>query len=250
MNGLGLTNRVLIAYFSITVQAFAGGGMTGGASEWTQIMNWAKLAESATTEAATLISTLNTLDVAIRNAVRNPLGILPKSELLGKLNHVMNNLQDIGRDMNEIDARWSHAYLDPPDGRLSTKFKLANNRDLASAKGALEMIAQQQEVFSESVATLDRLKLKLKGDSGTNATLDTIAQVELSVADVAHQILTTLQSQQIVLANYVSGQASRDQTTRDVSEKIMSFVNKESKPSGKDVELSDLISKPERGINF
>lgn len=226
----------------------AGGAASGGSSEWTQVANWIKLTEQYTTQAATLVATLNTLDVAIRNAIRNPLGILPKSELLASLNRIMTNLQDIGNNMDEIDARWSHAYLDPPDGRFSTKFKLANSRDLAAAKGALDTIAKQQEIFQESVRTIDRLKLKLMTDVGTNSALDTIAQAELSLADVAHQMLTALQTQQITLSNYVSGQASRDQSTRDINDKVFMFQQKNISPSGRDAKLNDFITKPQPGV--
>lgn len=228
--------------------SFAGGPATGGSSEWTQILNWAELVEQKTTQAALLVNSISSLDVLIRNATQNPLGLLPKSALTRSLLKTLNNLQDIGNDMSEIDARWSHAYLDPPDGRTSSKFRLSNDKSMMAAKGALQAIIKQQEEFDKSVEAIDALKLKLKLPAGTNGHLAVLTEATLSAAEIAANILRALQSQSTTLATYVAGETAKDQTTRDINEKAVSFKKEERVLTKKEHKLSQFITAPEPDV--
>lgn len=183
---LGFLTRTIIFCVALSIQtnAHAGGPAAGGASEWTQVANWWQLTEQYTVQAATLVNAINSLDVMIRNAAQNPLGLLPMSDMTESLLRSLNNLQGIGDTMSEIDARWSHAYLDPPDGRTSSKFKLANDKNFETAKGALKSIVKQQQEFKKISAQITQLKSHLKSSIGSNGYLGVLAEGVVTAAEI------------------------------------------------------------------
>lgn len=230
--------------------AHAGGGLTGGSTEWTQILNWVKLAETYTAQVATLVTTINQLDFFIRQAARNPLGVLPSGDITKSLLNTMNNLQDIGSNMNEIDARWSHAYLDPPDGRVSTRYSLSNNAALASTRGALMAIGKQQQQFKEAVDALGRLKTKILTDSTEKSSLDTISQATVMLGDIASQIQITLMAQTNTLSSWMSAQTAQDDSKKKVNDSVVAGFKDPPPyvPSGKAESMRDVISMPTASI--
>lgn len=247
---LRVTNRIMflcVAMF-IHTNVHAGGVPGDQASEHTQLLNWWQLTAQYSAQAAELMNQINTLDLAIRNSAQNPLGLLPESEMTASLLGSLNNLQEIGNTMDEIDARWSHAYLDPPDGRTSSKYKIANDKNFAAAKGALQSILQQQANFKKSSQAIDNLKRQLRTTSGTNGYLGVLSQAVLTATDIAGATLTTLQSQSSTLATYVAGESSKDQTSRDINSNLTSFVKEDRVLTKKQLKLSDYISKPDVGI--
>lgn len=199
-------------------QAIAGGAATGGASEWTQILNNIQLVETYAQGALGLQQQIIQSEQLIRSLQDNPVGaVVPDINQLARNQARMIALgNDIGNNMSKVDQNFSKAFTNPQAQEFGLKFKLWSNEALKAQRISLDSSAgYQEDARKNEESILRQLTNKLAALNTPSAKLQAIGDVNAAQLKSSQELNNLFAQQQAAQAAYMAAQISKDQATQE-----------------------------------
>ncbi len=211
---------ILILTFITAAPAYSGGGgMTGGATEATQILNNAELIDVAIREAENLAYTIRQYEIMYENFRDLPNHI--KQQALADLQHlaqIVSTGRAIAYSSGQIDEDYRREYRDfehyaqrqqESHDALAERYRNWSQSNHDSVRGALRAAGLQAQQFDREASALRSIELQMENAVGTKQLLQaggSIAAIQVEQL----QKLRQLQMAQIQLqASHVGGQVDR-----------------------------------------
>ncbi|SIR07095.1 P-type conjugative transfer protein TrbJ [Marinobacterium stanieri] len=211
---------LLISTFIFSPPSFSGGGgLTGGATEATQILNNAELIDVAIKEAENLAYTIRQYEIMYENFRNLPNHI--KQQALADLQNlaqIVSTGRAVAYSSGQIDEDYRREYRDfehyaqrqqESHDALAERYRNWSQSNHDSVRGALRAAGLQAQQFDREASALRSIELQMENAVGTKQLLQaggSIAAIQVKQL----QKLRQLQMAQIQLqASHVGGQVDR-----------------------------------------
>ena len=173
--------------------AVAGGAATGGASEWTQILNHIQLMDAYAQDVDRFQNEIMRYELMVRNIQDNPAGVaLPNlNQLVQNQARIMSYGSDIGTNMSNVDKNFAKQFNNPQAQSFGVKFGVAANASLDALKAAMLNVGLQHETAQTDSQNLQRLVDAVKasdGDKGALQALGSLNAAQLAEAQRYRQL--------------------------------------------------------------
>lgn len=204
-----------VAFLScVSHLAVAGGAATGGASEWTQVLNNIQLVDTYAQQTLGLQQQIIQSEQLIRSLQDNPVGaVVPDINQLARNQAKMMALgNDIGNNMSKVDQNFAKTFTNPQAGEFGVKFKMWTNEALKAQRISLDSSAGYQEDSRKSEESILRqLTNKLAALNTPAAKLQAIGDVNAAQLKSTQELNNLFAQQQAAQAAYMSAQLSKEQ---------------------------------------
>lgn len=219
----------LIFFLASPLQAHAG-AVAGGASEWTQLLNYSELynqTNQSMSQLQTQISQLSTLKQQV--SAGRILDWVQAKQLIAATAGTIRQSQSIGYDAAVMAARWGNLYPDF-NSRSGTNYlqqysawsKESNN----AIKTALTVNGQQVQNYQNDQATrasLEQLSADANGSQSQIAAVNATNQIAMGQYDEMQKLRQIQVAQNGAMLTYMQGQqqasdtkAAQDDTLRKI----------------------------------
>lgn len=200
----------------ISASAWAGGGgggMTGGATEITQILNNVQLVESYAQQVLQYENQLMQYATMIQNLANNPLGVLlpDVQQIAGNMSRVMRVGQDIASTLSRVDQNFASTFKSPTAQTFATKFNLWTNSSQDALKAAMLNAGLQREQFQDDASSLQALVNSVSSSNGNLAALQALGSLNARQVQESMKLRDLISQQQVAQNTYLAAQAAKDQ---------------------------------------
>lgn len=209
---------LLLALSFASGQIFAGGATSGGASEWTQVLNNIQLVDSYAQGALGLQQQIIQSEQLIRSLQDNPVGaVVPDLNQLARNQASMMALgNEIGNNMSKVDQSFAKTFSNPQAQEFGLKFKLWSNEALKAQRISLDSSAGYQEDSKKNEESILRqLTNKLSALNTPAAKLQAIGDVNAAQLKSSQDLTNLFAQQQAAQAAYMAAQISKDQAVHE-----------------------------------
>lgn len=193
--------------------AGGGGGMTGGATELTQILNNVQLAASYAQQITSYQNQLLQYATMVQNLTQNPLGVLLPDVMRAAEN--MGRLMTIGKDisssMSRIDQNFATTFKSPTAQTFATKFSLWTDASQDALKAAMLNAGLQREQFSDDTTALKTLVDNMAASQGNLAALQALGSLNGRQIQESMKLRDLISQQQVAQNTYLAAQAAKEQ---------------------------------------
>lgn len=196
--------RIAFVLMLSSSHVFAGGAATGGASEWTQVINMVQLADSYAQDGLRYQNEIMRYETMVKNLADNPLGVTgPNLQLLiDNQAKIMNYGSAIGQSMSQVDKNVAKAFNNPNASSFGVKFGVAANMALDQLKAAMLNMGLQHDnakTDAENIKALVNKVQKADGDKGALQALGELNAAQLQESQQYRQLFSE-QSQAVNMA--------------------------------------------------
>ena len=203
--------------------AIAGGGMGGGATEITQILNNVQLVQSYAQQVVDYENQLMQYATMVQNLKANPLGVLAPD--LAKATSDAARLWSVGTNiassMSEVDRRFAQAFKSPVAMNFADKFSNWNNTSSDALRSAMLNAGLQRENFSSDQAALQKLVERVQATDGTVAGLQALGSLNAAQIQESMKLRDLISQQQVAQNTYLASQAAAAQAKQENNRAIM-----------------------------
>lgn len=198
-------------------QAHAGGAMTGGATEWTQIMNNVQLINQYAQQVKQYSTQMQQYQYQLQNMQLNPASIMNTNipQLVNGIGAVMQAGQSIGGTMSTIDANFSQKFNNPLAGTYSQNFKTWTTTSQDTLGAAMRAAGLHRDSFSTDTAALQALYNKTQSSQGTVAAVQTLSEVSVSQTQQLQKLQDLVATQNLAASTYMAGQNAKAQALQE-----------------------------------
>lgn len=206
----------------ISISAWAGGGgvggMTGGATEITQILNNVQLVEQYAQQVLSYQNQLMQYATMVQNLTKNPLGVLAPDlmQLAGNAARIMQVGQDIASSMSRVDQTFASTFNNPVAAAFGTKFSLWTTASKDALKSAMLNAGLQREQFADDASALQGLVQSLSSSDGNLAALQALGGLTARQVQESMKLRDLISQQQVAQNTYLAAQASKEQAVQDI----------------------------------
>lgn len=212
------TSLAAVAALS-SMHALAGGGMTGGATEITQILNNVQLVESYGQQLTAYQTQLQQYAASLQNLANNPAGVI-----LPNLTQMANNAarllaagQDISSSMSRVDQNFADTFQSPQAATFATKYSLWTNASEDGLKAAMENAGLQREQFPDDATALQALTTNLANSKGNLDALHALGSINAQQVQESMKLRDLISQQQVAENTFLTAQAAKDQAKQDAN---------------------------------
>jgi len=208
---------LFIAMMAVTSPVLAGGAATGGASEYTQILNNVQLANQYAQQVSQYATQLQQYQAQLQNLALNPTSIMGSdvSRLMHGIGGIMDAGQSIGGTMARIDANFSRTFSNPLAGTFSQNFKTWTSGSQDTLGAALRSAGMHRDSFDSDTAALTALFNKTQTSQGTVAAVQTMSEINVMQVQQMQKLQDLIATQNIATSNYMAGQNAKAQAAVD-----------------------------------
>lgn len=200
----------------------AGGAMTGGATEFTQIMNNVQLSLQYIQQIQQYSTQLQQYQAQLQNMARAPASALGSDvpRLLQGVGGIMSAGQSIGNTMSQVDQTFSQKFQNPLAGTFSQNFKTWTNTSQDTLGAAMRAAGMHRDAFSSDTAALTALYNQSQSTDGTVAAVQKLSALVAMEIQQNQKLLDLISSQNLAAGSYMAGQVSKDQARQDRGDAI------------------------------
>lgn len=215
----------LIFYFFLllgSANTYAGGAASGGASEWTQMLNNIQLVDAYAQDALRFQNEIMRYEIMLKNLADNPMGVTgPNLQLLiDNQAKIMNYGSAIGQSVSQVDKNIAKAFNNPNASSFGVKFGLAANMALDQLKAAMLNMGLQHDNAKTDAQNIKTLVDKVRtadGDKGALQALGELNAAQLQESQQYRQLFSE-QSQAVNMA--LSADLAQKQAAQADKEKL------------------------------
>lgn len=212
--------RVLVLSLALAFQqqpALAGGGMTGGATEVTQIINMVQLVQSYGQQVMDYAQQLQQYQTMIRNLARNPMGVLAPD--LQKLVQDQAKLMAVGKDiassMSKVDMDFAKTFKSTIAADFATKFKDWSNTSTDALKAAMLNAGLHRENFKSDGEALQKLVDSVSAADGAVGALQALGSLNAAQIQEGMKLRDLISQQQVAQNTYLASQNAKEQAREE-----------------------------------
>lgn len=208
---------LFLALATICVPAFAGGGVDGGATEVTQIMNNAELANQYAQQVQQYTTQLQQYQAQLQDLKLNPTSIMGSDlqKLVRGIGGVMGAGQSIGGTMAQIDGNFSKTFKSPLAGTFSENFKTWTTSSQDTLGAAMRAAGLHRDAYATDTAALAALYNKTQTSQGTVAAVQTLSEVNVMQVQQMQKLQDLVATQNVASSAYMAAQNSKEQAAVD-----------------------------------
>lgn len=210
---------LLVALAVVAKSAFAGGAATGGASEYTQIMNNVQLANQYAQQVEQYASQLQQYQAQLRDLALNPTSMMGSdvSRLMHGIGGVMQAGQSIGGTLARIDGNFSKTFQNPLAGTFSENFKTWTTASTDTLGAAMRSAGMHRDAFASDTEALTALFNKTQTSQGTVAAVQTMSEINVMQVQQMQKLQDLIATQNVATSNYMASQNAKDQAKQEAS---------------------------------
>src|SRR5450830_679253 len=249
-----MKKRLLILTLAVICDsAFAGGAATGGATEWTQILNNVQLLDQYSKQVEQYATQGLQYQSELQNLALNPTCIMGSvaSILLHGIGGIMDSGQSIGSTMARIDGNFSQKFSSPLAGTFSQNFKTWTTTSTDTLGAAMRSAGMHRDAFASDTAALTALFNKTQSSQGTVAAVQTLSEINVAQVQQMQKLNDLISTQNIATSTFMASQNSKETKARadfDASynfDKALNFASKKptSLATGLEVNFDKLFKK-------
>lgn len=213
---------VLIALLvSVTARA-GGGGMTGGATEVTQIVNMVQLVQSYDQQVMSYQNQILQYDTMLRNLAKNPNGVIAPdlTAMVQGQARLLSVGTDIASSMSKVDLNFAKNFTDSAGTTaldFGTKFKNLTNTSQDALKAAMLNAGLQRENFPSDQAAIQKLVDNVSAADGAVGGLQALGSLNAAQIQESVKLRDLISQQQVAQNTFMAAQAAKDQAKQDAT---------------------------------
>jgi P-type conjugative transfer protein TrbJ len=207
--------------------AVAGGAATGGATEWTQVMNNVQLADSYAQDVNRYQNEIMRYEIMVRNIQDNPVGgIVPNlNQLVQNQARIMQYGSDIGSNMSKVDQNFAKQFNNPQAQSFGVKFGVTANVALDALKAAMLNVGLQHENSQTDSQNIQRLTDKVKAADGNQGALKALGDLNAAQLQEAQLYRQVFADQSMAVNTAMAADATQKRDASAANDQIQaSFV--------------------------
>lgn len=194
-----------------------GGGMTGGATEMTQILNNVQLAESYAQQVMAYQNQLLQYETMLKNLLAHPSGVTAPnlSQLATNQAKIMSMGTDISSSMARVDTNFAATFKSPTAASFAAKFNLWTSSSHDALKAAMLNAGLQREQFADDATAVQALTTNVASSQGNLAALQALGGLNAAQLQESMKLRDLISQQQIAQNTYLAAQAAKEQAKQD-----------------------------------
>lgn len=216
------TRRKFIAALagSLPVAAMAGGGMTGGSTEVTQIANKLQLAMAYAKQVAQHVTELAQLQTQLTNLIKNPLSLLGPEigNMINDIGKIMSIGKSIGSNLAQIDKNFGTMFKSSTALSLSESFTNWHHTSIDTLEGALKSAGLHMDQYKDDTSRIQALYLASQKTGGNLEALQTLSKINIEQIQQTQRLGNLIATQNLAASTYMAEHASRAQATQKAGE--------------------------------
>lgn len=213
---------VTLASLVVGSSAIAGGGITGGSTEVTQLLNNVQLIESYGQQVMDYENQLMQYATMVQNLKANPLGVLAPD--LAKATSDAARLWSIGNNiassMSQVDRRFAETFKSPIAANFADRFANWNSTSSDALRSAMLNAGLQRENFTSDQAALQKLVDRVQASDGTVAGLQALGSLNAAQIQESMKLRDLISQQQVAQNTYLAAQTATAQAREDRGQAI------------------------------
>lgn len=227
-------NLLVLVLLVCSASARAGGAATGGATEFTQIVNMTQLVLAYAQQVQQYSTQLQQYQAQLRNLEQNPtsaLGLGSVTQIIQGVGSIMEAENSMGRTMNQIDANFARKYGGSVAGSYANKFKTWTDTSVGTLGAALRAAGMHRDSYSSDANALQALFNQSQSSTGTVAAVQQLSALTSMQIQQTQKLGDLMASQNEAASTWMASQASKEQAAQDNDEAIKKgFLDVASKP--------------------
>lgn len=196
--------KIAIVLMLASSPVFAGGAASGGASEWTQMMNNIQLVDAYAQDALRFQNEIMRYEIMVKNLADNPMGVTgPNLQLLvDNQAKIMSYGSAIGQSVSQVDKNVAKAFNNPNAASFGVKFGVAANMALDQLKAAMLNMGLQHDNSKTDAQNIKTLVDKVRNADGDKGALQALGELNAAQLQESQQYrqLFSEQSQAVNMA--------------------------------------------------
>ncbi|WP_263770117.1 hypothetical protein [Propionivibrio soli] len=216
MNRREIATAVAILWLANST-AFAGGGMGGGATEVTQIINMTQLIMSYAQQVEQYAVELKQYETMTRNLMENPAGVLAPdlTRMASNASRIMAVGKDIASSMARVDANFASTFNNPTAASFGAKFAQWTDASNDALRASLRNAGLQREQFKDDNAALQAMTQSVAQSQGNLAALQALGSLNAAQIQESMKLRDLVSQQQVAQNTYLAAQNAKDQAKQD-----------------------------------
>lgn len=205
-----------------------GGGMTGGATEMTQILNNVQLAESYAQQVIQYQNQLLQYETMLKNLLAHPSGVTAPnlSQLASNQAKIMSMGTDISSSMARVDTNFASTFKNPIAASFAAKFTLWTDASQNALRAAMLNAGLQREQFADDATAVQALTTNVASAQGNLAALQALGGLNAAQLQESMKLRDLISQQQIAQNTYLASQAAKEQAVQDVQTNTMTITDR------------------------
>lgn len=194
-----------------------GGGMTGGATEMTQILNNVQLADSYAQQVMAYQNQLLQYETMLKNLLAHPNGVTAPnlSQLATNQAKIMSMGTDISSSMSRVDTNFATTFKSPTAASFAAKFNLWTDSSHNALRAAMLNAGLQREQFADDATAVQELTTNVASSQGNLAALQALGGLNAAQLQESMKLRDLISQQQIAQNTYLAAQAAKEQARQD-----------------------------------
>lgn len=199
-----------------------GGGMSGGATEVTQIMNNVQLADAYAQQTLQYQNQLLQYQTMLKNLAEHPVGnISPTLNAIASNSaKIMQASSDIGSTMARVDQNFADQFKNPKAASFAERFRGLTTTTHDALRAAMLNSGLQRENFRSDEAALIALVDKNQRSDGNLGAIKTLGEINAQQLQEQMKLRDLISQQQLATGSYMAAQAAKQQETQDLNDRV------------------------------
>lgn len=226
---------VAVAVAAASNQVIAGGGWTGGSTEFTQIANQVQLGLSYAKQVAEYIRQGEQLQIELTNMTRNPASLLGPEigNLINDVGRLMSAGNSIGSNLAQIDKNFSTNFKSSEAKTLAANFTQWHHTSTDTLEGALKAAGLHRENYVSESSAVQALYNQSQGTVGNLDALQTLSKINIEQVQQMRKLGDLISTQNLATSTYMASEEAKSQARIDKSQTIMGDGKLKNLPPGK-----------------
>lgn len=191
----------------------AGGGMTGGATEITQLMNNSQLIVSYTQQVQSYVRQGLQLQAELKNLINNPTSLLGPEigQIINNIGTVWKGANSIGYNLAQIDKNFETMFKSSKAGDFSKMFTSWHKTNTSTLEAGLKAIGVIRENQQAGQNSLTELYNRSQNTNGNLDSLQTLSQINIRQIQELQQLQELMGSQFQAIMTYMATKNAKDE---------------------------------------
>lgn len=202
--------------------AFAGGGATGGATEFTQLANLAELGAIYAEEAAAYVVQGQQYLTQLENLKKNPFGTLG-TEVTGlalKVGQLMDAGKSIGGDLTKISTNIGKKYNNPAALSYSQNFKKWGDETQDTLTALMTSNGMRRDQYKDDASALVALHSRAQTTKGALAATQMVAELAVENIKQLQALGDMTATANIALADFRKQQLAKETEKQRITDSL------------------------------
>jgi P-type conjugative transfer protein TrbJ len=211
---------LLLLISSVTTRA---GSMSGGASEFTQIVNMTQLVLQYAQQIQQYSTQLQQYQAQLRNMEQNPASALSTNttQVIQGVGSIMSAQNSMGSTMAQIDANFAQKYGSSVAGSFADKFRTWTVTSVGTLGSALSAVGMHRDAYKSDADALQALYNRSQSSTGTVAAVQQLSALNAMQIQQTQKLGDLMATQNTAASSWMASEASKDQAQADVTSKVM-----------------------------